>query len=143
MKIRFAFAVNHANIFEMKHFREADKYLIYEWVNEEFILKQEIKNPYSDVFEEPQHGATFKKMEIINLLKEHQVNVLVSKQFGKNIQLINGEFIPVLIAADSPKNLFPTLKRQVKWIAEELAENFGNYKLFNLNKGALKTSIKA
>jgi len=37
--IRFAFAVNLADVFEPKHFGDADKYLIYEWVNNEFILR--------------------------------------------------------------------------------------------------------
>ncbi len=47
--IILAFAVNISNDFESRHFGDADKYLIYEWINNEFIFLKEEVNHFKDL----------------------------------------------------------------------------------------------
>jgi len=57
---------------------------------------------------------------------------LVSKQFGKNIQLVNRFFLPVLVNDESPAEATAKLKSNIKSIENEISQNRENYKLFNL-----------
>ncbi|WP_321287156.1 NifB/NifX family molybdenum-iron cluster-binding protein [uncultured Sunxiuqinia sp.] len=141
MKIRLAFAVNRAEVFEQKHFGEAEKFLIYKWEANQLVFQQAIENP---LVQTPLERHSPEKAELlISLLKEQGINILVSKQFGKNIKRVNALFVPVQVGTSSPDELFPILKKQMRWIEEELLQNAGNYKLFNLQKGTIKTAVNS
>lgn len=140
--LRFAFAVNLANIFEPKHFGDADKYLIYEWVNNEFILVHEEVNLFKNTYEEQGHGLQEKGRAIIDLLRSLNINVVVSKQFGKNIQMVSSQFMPVIVSEDIPEKALTTLARHMKWIEEEVNHRPSEFKLFTMNNGILKQIIK-
>ena len=141
MKIRLAFAVNRAEVFEQKHFGEAEKFLIYKWEATQLVFQQAIENP---IFQTTLERHSPEKAELlISLLKEQRINILVSRQFGGNIKKVNAFFIPVQIGSSTPEESIPILKKQMRWIEEELLQNAGNYKLFNLQKGTIKTAINS
>ena len=140
MTIRLALAVNHSKNFEANHFGEAEQFLIYEWTDSQLVFRQAIANPFANMSHH-QHSPA-KADHIRPFLKEHEVNVLVARQFGHNVKRVNAHFIPILIGVSTLEELFPILQKQMKWIEEEWAQNAGNYKLFNLKKGTIKTTIK-
>lgn len=140
-KIRFAFAVNQINNFEAKHFGDADKYLIYEFNGNEFVFKTEQINEFKTAGENAAHGSKGKGTSIIELLKKTGVNVLVSQQFGRNIKMVNSHFIPVIIHNDAPVDVLSILSRHMSWLQDELELEPTHYRLFNINKGIMKSSV--
>ena len=142
MNLCFAFAVNEANQFEKKHFGDADKYLIYKQDGDEIKLFSEEINIFKTFDEEVEHGSKKKGDAIINFLKERDVNVLVSRQFGRNINRVNNHFIPVKISVDQPDDILDILVKNLHWIEDELNSNTNEYKLFIIKSGILKMPVK-
>lgn len=142
MNIKFAFAVNNNGLFQKKHFGDAEKYFIYQLKENEINFEQEIVNSSKNVDENGKHGSKKKGQAIIALLKEKNVNVLVSPQFGKNIKLINAHFIPVIVSEENPDSIIGILLKHIKHINEELANKSGEYMLFNIKNGVMKPAIK-
>jgi len=140
--IRFAFAVNNSGHFQPKHFGDADKYLIYEWDNGNLVYLNEIINSLKNFDDESGHGSIKKGEAVAGLLNNEGVKVLVSRQFGKNIQIVNRHFVPVIVYAESPDELTPVLIKHIKWIEDELNNMPVVYKRFTIKKGVLKTVIK-
>jgi predicted Fe-Mo cluster-binding NifX family protein len=140
--IKFALAVNHFNAFEPKNFGNADKFLFYEWINNEFIFLNEVVNQYKSSTEEHAGGSVEKGRAIIDFLKSHDITVLVSTRFGKNIQMVNRNFIPVIVFSETPEEVIATLRRHIKWIEDEFRNRPLEFKLFTIKKGILKTTIK-
>jgi len=66
--IKFALAVSHSNLFESRHFGDADKYLIYKWNNGKAVLQDEMENEFHNADEDEQHGSRKKGEAIIALL---------------------------------------------------------------------------
>ena len=139
--IRIAYAVNHTGLFEEKHFGYADKYLIYEWVNNEFLLIREEINDFNDFNEDELEASVKSCGSIMDMLKFHEVKVLVSRQFGKNIHMVNNFFIPVKVNSEMPGEVAEILKKHIRWVEDELSTRTEDFKLFSLNRGVLKTSI--
>lgn len=139
MKIRLALAVNQAEVFEYKYFGEAEKFLIYEWEASQLLYQQAINNPLIQTGMERHYPE--KVEQLIVVLKEQGINVLVSRQFGENIRMINDLFIPVQVGTSTQEESLSILKKKMKWIEEELLQNAGNYKLFKLGKGTIKSPI--
>ncbi|MCD4741383.1 MAG: hypothetical protein K8R67_02710 [Desulfobacteraceae bacterium] len=142
MNIKFAFAVNNNGLFQKKHYGDAEKYFIYQLKENEINFEQEIVNSSKNVDENGKHGSKKKGQAIIALLKEKNVNVLVSPQFGKNIKLINAHFIPVIVSEENPDSIIGILLKHIKHINEELANKSGEYMLFNIKNGVMKPAIK-
>ena len=92
MNLRFAFAVNENDQFEKKHFGDADKYLIFRQEDDKIVFLSEEINRFKMMDEEVEHGSKRKGNAIIEFLKKKEVNVLVSRQFGKNIKLQRGQW---------------------------------------------------
>lgn len=138
----FAFAVNNQSFFEAKHFGDADKYLLYEWDGHDFTLVTELVNSFKNYDGEQEHGSKKKGEAIIQLLQKNSVQVLVSKQFGKNIKMVNRFFIPVIIGDETIPEAITKLKNSMKWIEEELSQNTQDFKLFTLKSGTLKSIIQ-
>lgn len=140
-KIRFAFAVNQINNFEAKHFGDADKYLIYEFIENEFVFQSEQINEFKSIDETTIHGSKEKGVLIINLLQENGVNVLVSKQFGRNVKRVNKHFIPVIINNDAPVHVLSILEKHMSWLNDELELQTKYFRLFTISKGVMKSSV--
>lgn len=144
MNIKFAFAVIQTNTFGATHFGDADKYLIFKWDGEDVLLQDELINKYKSFDETQEHGSKKKGKAIIELLQEKDVRVLVSKQFGPNIKMVNRFFIPVIIYNETIDEVKATLSKHIHWIEDELrlSNERNGFKLFTIKKGILKTVIK-
>ena len=142
MNIKFAFAVNNNGLFQKKHFGDAEKYFIYQLKENEISFEKEILNSFKNVDEDGKHGSKKKEQAIIGLLKEKNVNVLVSPQFGKNIKLINAHFIPVIVFEESPDPIIGILLKHIKYINDELTNKSGEYMLFTIKNGVMKPAGK-
>lgn len=140
--IRFACAVNHKGLFEAKHFGNADKYLIYEWNNNDLNFIREITSNFNSFDDIKLNGLSTKNMACINLLEQAEVKILVSRQFGQNLQMINKIFIPVVVNSETPEEVVSILKKHIRWIEDELNGKKEEFKLFTINKGILKTKIR-
>ncbi len=141
MRLRFAFAVNSENRFEKMHFGNAHKYLIYTLKSGKMILSSEEINHFKLLDEEHEHGSVRKGNAIIKFLKEKDVNVLVSTQFGKNINLVNKHFIPVIISLEQQDEIIGILNKHLHWIKDEWENKSSGFNLFTIKSGILKSSI--
>ena len=141
MDLRFAFAVNDQNEFENKHFGEADKFLIYKFESGSMHTESEEENIYKEYEQEKKHGLKEKGEVIADFLKSRNVNILVARQFGENISLINAHFIPIIIAEEKPSEVTEILIKHFTWILDEWEKNTSGYKLFTIKGGILKSAI--
>ncbi len=139
MTINYAFAVNFDNILEPKHFGDADKFLIYKHEENGLTFEHEIINDSKQM----EHGSQNKGQAIIKLLQNSGVNVLVSRQFGQNIKLVNAHFIPVVVHHEKPGEIFKELEKHKHWIEDEWQYNKSGFKLFTIKSGVLKTKINS
>jgi len=139
--IRFACAVNNSGLFDPAHFGNANKYLIYEWSDNKFIFVKEEINSFISFDDVEVSGLSNKGMACVNMLEQSNVKVLVSRQFGKNIQMVNQLFIPVIVNSETPDAVLSILKRHIRWIEDELTSKTEGYKLFTIKNGILKTTI--
>jgi len=138
MDLIFAFALNDDNQFEASHFGDAKKYAIYKQENDKIIFKKEVEN----IYRKGAHGDSNKGNSIIQFLKQYDVNVIVSREFGKNIILVNKHFIPVLISKEQPEKIVEILQNKLHWILDEWNSSSADFKLFNINSSVLKLRIK-
>jgi hypothetical protein len=65
----------------------------------------------------------------------------VSKQFGRNIKMVNKFFIPVIIDKEKREEALAILSHHIGWIEEELDKKGTEYKLFKIKNGILKTNV--
>lgn len=139
--IKLALAVSHSNLFESRHFGDADKYLIYKWNNGKAVLQDEMVNKFQNADEDEQHGSRKKGEAIITLLKKQDVKVLVSRQFGKNIKLVSRSFVPVIVQTETPNEAIEVMEKHIHWIEDELINMTEGYHLFTMKSGILKSGI--
>lgn len=142
MIITFALALNNEGVFEKKHFGETDKFAIYTYKNQELLFNQEFPNTFKLLDKTQEHGSKKKGNAIISFLKEKGVSVLVSKQFGRNINLVNQYFVPVIITEDQPEQVLAILQKHMNWFKDELTNRSKNYMLFLIKNGILKMHVK-
>ena len=141
MNLSFAFAVNQDNVFENRHFGDADKYLIYREDLNGMEKLIEFVNPFKMLDEEKEHGSRKKGLAIIEALRKKNVNVLVSRQFGRNIKLVNRHFIPVIVQKDTTEEVIQVLMGHLHWIREEWEQNKTEFKMFTIKAGILKSAV--
>ncbi len=91
-----AIATDDGNHLPEHHFGEAAFYSIYRFNALDYEFLKRIRNPGSE--HEETHGDARKAANIGKLLKPEGVQLLVSRQFGKNIERMRREFLPVLVA---------------------------------------------
>ncbi len=132
--IHFAFAVNKHNEFEKKHFGDSEKFVIYRWDGEDFNIASEEENIFKDLDETHSHGSKKKGKEIIKFLKGKGVKAFVSKQFGRNIKLINQHFIPVITSDNNIEDVLRVLPKFIPRVMEDIKEQPENHKLIDLRK---------
>jgi predicted Fe-Mo cluster-binding NifX family protein len=142
MDLTYAFALNHENQFAPRHFGDADKFAIYRREGEEIKFVKDIDNKFRDYDEEVKHGSKKKGKAIIDFLKSEGVNVLVSRQFGRNITMVNKHFIPVVITNENPEEVVEILRRHRHWIVEEWESSKSDFKLFKVKSSVLKLRIE-
>ncbi len=138
MNLRFAFAVDKNGDFQKKHFGDADKYIIYEHDSKQLVFIDEIENTKRDIDEEKEHGSKRKGNEIIDYLKDFEVKVLVSMQFGQNIKMVDKHFIPVIVSHENVEEIVKIIETNVHWINDEAKNKDSDYMLFRINNGIFK-----
>lgn len=137
MPVRIAFAVNHNAHIEARHFGDADKYLIGEYINQEIVMIREEINSCKTFDEQQENGHRKKGHAIIELLKKNHVNILVSRQFGKNVQIVNRHFIQVIVDIAKPDEAIPYIAKYMKHFENELSRQPAKYTLFTIKNGEL------
>ena len=140
--INFAFAVSDAQIFEPKHFGDADNFLVYHWDGEAMHFVEVLPNPFITFDEE--HGSKRKGVAISDYLSEQMIDVIVSKRFGKNVQVVNQHFLPVMIDKVSKEECFAVLEQYMDDIILALAQKSEPYALYAIRGSELRRiAIKA
>jgi len=142
MNLLFAFAVNKNNQFEDRFFGDADKFLIYKIISGELKLTHEIVNEFKYDIKENSFQQRERTENLIKYLLGNDVKVIVSKQFGENIKIGNGFFIPVIISKENPEEAVGIINEYLHWIEDELNNFSSGYKLFTINSGILKSAVE-
>ena len=142
MVLRFAFAVNNQNLFEDRFFGEADRFIIYQLVSGQLEQIYEVVNDNKSELKENNSDNNEKVDILIKNLLENDIKVIVSKQFGENIRIVNEYFIPVIISSESPEEAVGIINRHIHWIKDELNNFSSGYKLFTIKSGILKSSVE-
>ncbi len=137
MNLRYAFAVGNDGNFQNKHFGDAEKYIIFEHDSKSLVFTDEINNTNKNIDEETKHGSKKKGNAVIDFLKNINVNVLVSRQFGKNIKMINKHFIPVLAVNDTIDDVIKILEKESAELNKELNSKKTDFNIFRLTNGIL------
>ncbi len=132
----FAFAVSAAHVFEPKHFGDADYYQLFKWNKEGFEFIEALENPFKN-FDETQ-GARHKGEQISEFLLTNKVQVIVSKRYGKNVQVVNQSFLPVITDSTSRDECFSVLENYIDALLEGLTALTAPFPVFALRDGALK-----
>lgn len=142
MGLKFAFAVSSEGTFTKKHFGDTDQFLIYEVIDNMLVHKSSIQNDFSSFDEEQEHGSKKKAKAIMDFLKEKDVGVMVSMQFGKNVKRINERFLPIIIYSENVQETIDAINKHMHWILDEWNDKQTDYKLFTIKSGILKSIIK-
>jgi predicted Fe-Mo cluster-binding NifX family protein len=138
MDLVFAFALNNDNQFEDCHFGDSHKFAIYHQNGDKIEFSTEVENIYRN----GKHGDNQKGNSIIKYLEELNVNILVSREFGRNIVMVNKHFIPVIISKESPEEVIKVLQDKLHWILDEWNSSSSDYKLFRITSSVLKLRIE-
>lgn len=142
MVLRFAFAVNNQNLFEDRFFGEADRFIIYQLVSGQLEQIYEVVNDNKSEMKKSNSDNNEKVDILIKNLLENDIKVIVSKQFGENIRIVNEYFIPVIISSENPEEAVGIINRHIHWIKDELNNFSSGYKLFTIKSGILKSSVE-
>ncbi len=119
-EIIIACATDNELHFPDKHSGEAAGFMIYRISKDEveFITRIDNTSP-----EERMHGDPQKAKGVIGLLKKEGVDVLVSKQYGKNLKRIKEKVVPVIIRTDEIKNGIDLCIENIDILRRELEKN--------------------
>jgi len=116
-KLKVAFASDDGKTFMGRHFGDAEYYHIYEIDENNSELINIIKNTTEE--EEDIHADPKKAGSIAKLLKQENVQIVVSKIFGPNIKRIKKKFVCILMKQNSIENGVNIIKNNLLTIAEE------------------------
>ena len=122
MELLVAFATDDGKLFMNRHFGDAKLYLIYKISKLDIQFVEKVENTTSP---EKQHADPEKAKGIIGLLKKKAVQVVVTKNFGPNIQRIKSVFVCVRLKEDSIDEGAKTVQKHLQSIYYEwlLGEN--------------------
>ena len=115
-----ACATNNGQTFVDSHFGDADKYDLYEMKKEGYRFLKSVKNHTEE--EEGVHADPKKAKGIASLLKQHDVQIGVSRIFGPNIKRVAKHFLPIIISEKNIKEGLSLLLTQYEVITDALNE---------------------
>jgi len=133
-KIRIAFAVNEEMELPDSHFGDASYFDIYQWENNALTHIETISNAQHKDKVPHQHGNAEKGEVIVDLLQQHHVDVLVSKQFGKNLMRIKKHFLPVLVNSSNLEENKHIVTSNITTILKHSNSDSAEYKPLSLRK---------
>jgi len=116
-EIIIACATDNEEHFPDKHSGEATFFMIYkiDGIKAEFITRVENTSP-----EERMHGDPQKAKGVVGLLMEKDVDVIVSKQYGKNLTRIKNKVVPVIIKTDKIEDGIGLCNKNIDRLRNEL-----------------------
>ncbi|KYH34950.1 dinitrogenase iron-molybdenum cofactor [Clostridium tepidiprofundi DSM 19306] len=97
MELLVACATDDGKNFVDRHFGDANYYNIYKISEEGFEYVKKVENTSE---EEKVHADPKKAKGISGFLKKEDVKILLSKQFGANINRMKKKFVPVVVNTD-------------------------------------------
>jgi len=130
--LRIAFAVNEMKMLPHSHFGDASCFEIFQWQNNELNYVETVRNDTLKKEKEHDHGDGQKGYAMVDLLLQHRVNVLVSRQFGKNITIIQKHFLPILVNNDSLEEAKSIVALQFSAVKASLLNTSTAYKPLSL-----------
>jgi predicted Fe-Mo cluster-binding NifX family protein len=142
MSIRIAFAVTKTDKHGKPYFGNADKYLIYEYFENKLHFLSEEINEIKGLGTGYLPGSRKKGEALIKFLKGMKINVLVSSDYCPNINMLNKHFIPVRIMPLRSEETIQAINHSFYWIQDEWRQKPGDFKLFTIGKGIIKTEIE-
>jgi len=116
-KIKIAFATDNGKTFMDCHFGDADFYDIYEINENNADFLKRINNTIEDKKEV--HADPKKAQGITKLLKNEDVQAVVSKIFGPNIKRIKKKFVCIIMDEDTIDNSLNYLCKNIHLILQE------------------------
>jgi predicted Fe-Mo cluster-binding NifX family protein len=119
-EIIIACATDNEKHFPDKHSGEATFFMIYkiDGIKAEFITRIENTSP-----EERMHGDPQKAKGVVGLLKKRNVDVIVSKQYGKNLTRIKDKLVPVIIRTDKIEDGIGLCNKNIDRLRNELKKD--------------------
>jgi len=133
--IRFAFALNNEHLFTDEHFIDADYYGIFEYRAEDNRIERIAEMPNDSLQTNSENERVHQLMEI---LKEHQIDMLVAKSFSMVLKKENKYFVPILISSSSPEKVCTTIAKNIKWLYDELTIDKKEHMIFKIENGIVK-----
>ncbi len=116
-KLKVAFATDNNKTLMDRHFGDAGYYHVYEIDENNSELINIIKNTTEE--EEDVHADPKKAGSIAKLLKQENVQIVVSKIFGPNIKRIKKKFVCILVKQNSIENGVNIIKNNLPIIINE------------------------
>lgn len=130
--LRIAFAVDDQKKLPHTHFGDAQFFEIYQWQNHQLNYVETVHNMALKEEKMHQHGDSQKGNNIVEMLLHHHVNVLVSRQFGKNITIIQRHFLPILVNVDSLEQAKSIITSNFSAITPSFFDESNGYKPVSL-----------
>ena len=137
--VRFAFAIDGNKRYADKNFSQAEFYRFYEYQEDtsELLFIAEVENPTFKVDEEQ------KIPELIDFLKENNIDLLVARNYSIQLKTQCRFFVPVIIDKQlSLDQVFSLVKKQMRWLVDELSLNKKENMVFNITNGIYKYKIE-
>ncbi|PLX25199.1 MAG: hypothetical protein C0599_01020 [Salinivirgaceae bacterium] len=120
--IRIAIAINESQEIQNEHFGEAYEFKLFDLKAHAVIPQISIENPARNI-DEHTHGNANKGKQIVKLLSENKVEAVVSQEFGKNIKIINQNFVPIITKNSTIEKTLSDLRGLIDEIKEAYAQN--------------------
>lgn len=137
--IRFAFAIDKNHQFADTSFSMADFFQFYEYLvdNSELKLITEVTNPSLSVDDEQKYSC------LIDFLNENKVDLLVARNYSTKLKVQCQFFVPVIVDNQLPvEQICNMLKRNIRWLIDELSLNKKENMVFNITNGIYKYRIE-
>ena len=116
--MRVAFATDEGKIFMNRHFGDAKYYDVYNIDENSSSFIKRITNTTEEDDEEI-HADPKKAKGVINLFKEDNIQVLVSKVFGPNIKRIKKKFVCILMNDSSISESIKKIQESIQIVDKE------------------------
>lgn len=135
-----ACATNDGQLFVDSHFGDADKYDLYEMTKEGYRFLKAVNNHTEE--EEGVHADPKKAKGIASLLKQHDVQIGMSRFFGPNIKRVAKHFLPIIISEKSIKVGLSLLLTQYEVITDALNKENTGYLSINEEQSVNFTPVQ-
>lgn len=116
--MKIAFASDNGKTYIDRHFGDSYYYFIYEISNSETTFIKKIDNTTEEDDEEI-HADPKKAKNVTQMLKEENIEVVVSKIYGPNIKRIKKKFVCILMNDDDISDSIKTIQQKFDIILNE------------------------